>query len=164
MAILGIHHVAIIVPSIERGIAFYNGILGFSIVEAADIEPGPEAEAIMKLKAPKAKSVMLKSAWGYLELFEFLGNSKNLQIPMQSAVNTLGIRHICLAVDDCQAEYKRLKSDMDFNCPPINLGWSSDGEGPWVTYGHDPFGNLIELWQLTDDDPQLYPPQIKSEK
>lgn len=158
MAILGIHHVAVIVPSLKQGLDFYSGLLGFKVIEEASIEPGPEVEAITNLKSPRATSIMLRSGWGYLELFEYQSPRHDGITPDEIPVNGLGIRHFCLAVDNCQAEYDRLKSAMHFNCPPINLGWSADGHGPWVTYGRDPFGNLIELWQLTAEDPPLFPP------
>lgn len=156
MAILGIHHAAIIVPDLDKALLFYRDVLGFGVIEEADIEPSTEAEAILQLDRPSAKSVILKSNWGYLELFEYL----NPESPAASVapVHEMGLRHICLAVDDCRAEHARLKDVMSFNCDPQNLGWGPKGQGPWVTYGRDPFGNIIELWELTSDDPQLYAP------
>lgn len=159
MAILGIHHAAIIVPDLERALAFYKDALGFDVIEEAAIEPSEEAEAILQLNRPSAKSVILKSAWGYLELFEYTHPQSDEEGEEGNApVNAMGLRHICLAVDDCRAEHLRLKDTMSFHCDPQNLGWGPDGEGPWVTYGRDPFGNIIELWELTADDPQLYAP------
>ena len=53
-----------------------------------------------------------------------------------------GITHIAFEVDDLDAEYDRLKAaGMRFHCPPQNLGVSR------VTYGRDPDGNVLELWQ-----------------
>lgn len=158
MAILGIHHAAIIVPDITAGLAFYRDVLGFNLVEDADIEPSEEAEAITGLPEPRAKSVILKSSWGYLELFEYLHPKPEKTDTFDIKTNAIGIRHLCLAVDDCRAEYDRLSEAMSFHCEPKNLGWTKDGDGPWVTYGRDPFGNILELWQLTPDDPQLYAP------
>lgn len=158
MAILGIHHTAIIVPDLKKGLTFYSDVLGFDVVEEAAIEPSAYAEAILQLNKPAANSVILKSAWGYLELFEYK-NPASQNDSNCAPVNALGIRHICLAVDDCRVEYLRLKEAMSFHCEPKNLGWSRDGEGPWVTYGRDPFGNIIELWELTPEDPQLYAPR-----
>lgn len=156
MAILGIHHAAIIVPDLEQALAFYKDALGFDVIEEANIEPSAEAEAILQLNRPSAKSVILKSNWGYLELFEYVNPKSGSS--EQSPVHAMGLRHICLAVDDCRAEHARLKGIMSFHCDPQDLGWGPDGKGPWVTYGRDPFGNIIELWELTAEDPQLYPP------
>lgn len=161
MAILGIHHAALIVPDLEQALVFYKDALGFEVIEEANIEPSAEAEAILQLNRPSAKSVILKSNWGYLELFEYLNpktEPPGVTPITGTPVNAMGLRHICLAVDDCRAEHARLQGIMTFHCDPQDLGWGPGGKGPWVTYGRDPFGNIIELWELTADDPQLYAP------
>jgi catechol 2,3-dioxygenase-like lactoylglutathione lyase family enzyme len=143
----------------KKGLAFYQGDLGFEVVEEADIEPGPETKAITQLPKPSAASVLLSSAWGYLELFEFKNPVNDTECLDEQPVHALGLRHICLAVDDCQLEYERLKTIMNFHCKPQNLGYGPEGDGPWVTYGRDPFGNIIEFWQLTTEDPPLHAPR-----
>ena len=156
MAITGIHHVAIVVPDLEAGLAFYRDVLGFELVERADYETDSKVEAITDLANAGADSAMLKAPSGYLELFEF---HEPAEQSSQLPANALGIRHFCLSVDDLAAEHDRLREHMTLHTPPVNLGWSRDGEGPWVTYGRDPFGNIIELWELTPGDPQLFAPE-----
>ena len=62
-------------------------------------------------------------------------------------VSDAGINHICFLVDDLRAEVTRLTdAGMQFNADPIDVG-----DGPFV-YGRDPDGNVIELWELKDED------------
>jgi glyoxylase I family protein len=161
MAITGIHHVAVVVPSLDAGLAFYGDVLGFELVERADYETGAKVEAITGLSNGGAKSAMLKAAWGYLELFEFHEQAESLG---NQAANVPGIRHFCLTVDDLATEYEKLRPHMSFHTPPVDLGWASDGEGPWVTYGRDPFGNILELWELSPEDPQPFAPISQSKR
>ncbi len=54
-----------------------------------------------------------------------------------------GINHLCLEVSDVDAEYRRLDgAGMRFHCPPVDLD-----EGQRLTYGRDPDGNVVEIWQ-----------------
>ena len=56
-----------------------------------------------------------------------------------------GITHICLDVADIDAEYEWLKSaGMTLHCPPQGMG------GLRATYGRDPDGNVVELFEVTD--------------
>lgn len=155
MAITGIHHPAIVVPDLDQGLTFYGEVLGFEVIERVDYETDEKVEAITGLGNAGAKSAVLKSAWGYLELFEFQEQGKALpQLP----ANAPGIRHICLSVDNLASEYDRLKQHMSFHTPPVNLEWAEGGNGPWATYGRDPFGNIIELWELAAGDPKPFAP------
>ena len=58
-----------------------------------------------------------------------------------------GYPHFCLQVDGIEAEYGRLSAaGMEFAGPPVNFGGSS------AIYGKDPFGNIIELYEIRDPD------------
>ena len=62
-----------------------------------------------------------------------------------SAPATYGYPHFCLLVDGIEAEYGRLSAaGMEFAGPPVNFGGSS------AIYGKDPFGNVIELYEIRD--------------
>jgi catechol 2,3-dioxygenase-like lactoylglutathione lyase family enzyme len=56
-----------------------------------------------------------------------------------------GITHLCLDVEDLDAEYERLlAAGMTFNSPPQDLG-----AGVRTVYGRDPDGNVVELHELS---------------
>jgi predicted enzyme related to lactoylglutathione lyase len=55
-----------------------------------------------------------------------------------------GITHVCVDVDDLDADHERLSSaGMSFHAPPQDLGG-----GVRTTCGRDPDGNVVELPEL----------------
>jgi glyoxylase I family protein len=75
-----------------------------------------------------------------LELFEFrhpVPKPADLSRP----VCDQGITHFCVAVNDIDREYERLKAaGATFHCAPQKLAAEAT-----VTYGRDPDGNVFEL-------------------
>ena len=145
--IIGVHHTAISVPDMDAAIAFYNGVLGFEIVSQGSWEKGfVEADRIVGLRDSVAKSAMLRGANTHIELFEYVeprGKDQVFDHPM----NDHGITHFCLQVTDIQTEYERLKdAGMTFHCEPQVMGKTA------ATYGRDPFGNVIEIYEINDPE------------
>jgi catechol 2,3-dioxygenase-like lactoylglutathione lyase family enzyme len=140
--IKGIHHTAISTGDFERALAFYRDLLGFETVSELNWPAGVElADTITGLEGSAARSVMLRTSNSSIELFEFSSPAPKPGDPKRPVCDH-GITHIALEVDDIDAEYERLKaSGMSFHCPPQDLGVSR------VTYGRDPDGNVLELWQ-----------------
>ena len=57
------------------------------------------------------------------------------------AVDRPGFSHVCFAVDDCKAEYERLRAaGMEFHAPPLRMP-----SGARFTYGRDPDNNIVEI-------------------
>ena len=140
--IKGIHHTAISTGDFERALAFYRDLLGFEMVSELNWPAGVElADTITGLEGSAARSVMLRASNTSIELFEFSSPAPKPGDPNRPVCDH-GITHIALEVDDVDAEYDRLKAaGMSFHCPPQDLGVSR------VTYGRDPDGNVLELWQ-----------------
>ena len=140
--IKGIHHTAISTGNFERALAFYRDLLGFEMVSELNWPAGVElADTITGLESSAARSVMLRASNTSIELFEFSSPTPRPGDPRRPVCDH-GITHIGFEVDDIDAEYERLKAaGMSFNCPPQDLGVSR------VTYGRDPDGNVLELWQ-----------------
>lgn len=140
--IKGIHHTAISTGDFERALAFYRDLLGFEMVSELNWPAGVElADTITGLEGSSARSVMLRASNSSIELFEFASPAPKPGDPKRPVCDH-GITHIALEVDDIDAEYERLKAaGMSFHCPPQDLGVSR------VTYGRDPDGNVLELWQ-----------------
>ena len=138
--IKGFHHAAISTPDLERCIDFYTRIIGGEVAWTFGWPAGtPEADEVTGLENSEADAAMLKIGETFLEVFEF--NSPDTPPRAgQRPVNLHGITHICLEVEDIQAEYERLKAaGMPFNCAPK----AQDGSS--MVYGRDPDGNVVEL-------------------
>ena len=141
--IVGIHHVAIGVPDIEQGLAFYRDVLGFEVVQQSEFRgDNPLADRAIGLNDTKAKMVMLKAPNAYLELWQY---SHPEPADRQSRPCDFGYPHFALQVDGIQAEYERLcTAGMEFVGTPVEFGTSA------AIYGKDPFGNIIELYEIRD--------------
>ena len=140
--IKGIHHTAISTGDFERALAFYRDLLGLEMVSELNWPAGVElADTITGLEGSAARSVMLRASNSSIELFEFSSPAPKRGDPSRPVCDH-GITHIAFEVDDIDAEYERLKAaGMSFHCPPQDLGETR------VTYGRDPDGNVLELWQ-----------------
>jgi len=141
--IKGIHHAAISTTDLQRAIAFYRDLLGFKVIHEFSWPKGSEnADTILGLEDTSAKAAMLATGNAMIELFQFESPVPKSSDP-ERPVCDHGITHICLYIEDIDAEYNRLKNaGMSFHCPP-----QKDG-GMNVTYGRDPDGNVIELMEV----------------
>jgi catechol 2,3-dioxygenase-like lactoylglutathione lyase family enzyme len=141
-AFKGLHHVAISVPSIEAAKEFYVGKLGMIIADEAHIPPSDIGNKVLTLENADCHIMMLNAGNLFLEIFEF--QSPNPKKQNNRAVCDHGYTHIAFEVEDIQLAYQYLKSaGVNWHHEPIEAG-----EGYMMTYGRDPFGNVIEIQQL----------------
>lgn len=143
--IFGLHHASISTPDLDRAIGFYCGVMGGSLVRQGGWEKGalPDVDARLGLEDSATRMAIIRVGAAFLELFEYASPQPKPKDPAETAADH-GIRHICFVVDDCQAEYERLKAlGMRFNAPPLLRG-----AGNCFTYGRDPDGNIIELLEI----------------
>ncbi len=88
---------------------------------------------------------MLKAGNAYLELWEYIKPKPEAQSFNYSPANH-GIAHIALQVTNIHDEFVRLSNaGMTFHQEPVDLGNS------FAIYGRDPFGNIIELYEVTGE-------------
>jgi catechol 2,3-dioxygenase-like lactoylglutathione lyase family enzyme len=141
--IRGLHHASITTGDLDRLTAFYRDLLGFEVVLETSWSGGAAvADAIFALQDSAVRMLMLRTSNAFLELFEF-SNPVGKPGDPDRPVCDQGITHVCLTVDDLEAEYGRLKAaGMIFHCPPQD----APGVGR-ATYGRDPDGNIVELLQ-----------------
>jgi catechol 2,3-dioxygenase-like lactoylglutathione lyase family enzyme len=149
--IRGIHHTAISTGNLERLLGFYRDVLGFDVVMEGGWESGSEAiDQIVGLKGSSAKSAMLRASNTHIEIFEYTSPPPKPGDPSRPVCDH-GYTHFCLEVEDIDKEYERLKAaGMTFNCPPPTLE-----SGMRATYGRDPDGNVIELFEIPDELSQI---------
>ena len=153
------HHVAMSVPNLEEGLAFYCDVLGFEKVQYGPIESSPAADAITELPNVSARGWILSHGYGMLEMWEF--DEPRAVMPGQNrGVNEFGFGHISLMVDDMMATYEELKDKLTFPHPPIQHSVEGDDNDAWTAYCRDPWGNVIELWQLGHEDPYPHAPSF----
>ncbi len=142
--IVGIHHVAVGVPDFEQGLAFYRDLLGFEVVERTDWDRNNRfADRAVGLDDTAAKMAMLKAPNAFIELWQYSNPepADHRQRPCD-----YGYPHFCLQVEGIQEEYDRLsEGGMEFVGPVVDFGEIA------AIYGKDPFGNIIELYEIRGD-------------
>jgi len=140
-----LHHVAISTPDADRLVAFYRDLLGFGVVYSGAWSRGSAAaDALTALEGSSARQVMLRAGNAYLELFEF-SSPAAAPAAADRPVCDHGLTHLCLLVDDVDAEQERLSAaGVPFHSAPEDLGL-----GVRTTYARDPDGNVVELKQLS---------------
>lgn len=146
MAIIGFHHVAISTPNLERLVAFYCDLFGFEKVFEFEWGVGVDAfDRMMATKGTAARTVMLRTGNSFLEMFEFSSPLPKPQDPNRPVIDH-GITHICVVVDDAEAECTRLAAHgVRLHCPAIKSDLPVTG-----TYGRDPDGNVFEILEISD--------------
>ncbi len=149
--IKGIHHLAISVPDLQKARDFYCGVLGFVVAEEFDFEASEESEQVTQVKGAAADVLMLRAGNVHIEIFEFKNDGVNAQ-PERRPVCDHGYTHFALEVDgDIDEVYVTLeKAGVLWHSPLVG---SLDEEGYRVTYGRDPFGNVIEIQKLSEQNP-----------
>jgi len=143
--IVGIHHIAIGVPDFDRGLEFYTNVLGFEQVERSAFSgANPPVEAAIGLSRPAAQMAMLRGGNAYIELWQY---DEPEPKDLRSRPCDFGYPHFALEVKDIQAEHTRLTAaGMTFVGPPVDFGDSA------AVYGSDPFGNIIEIYEIRDPE------------
>lgn len=143
--IVGLHHVALGVPDLDSGITFYTEHFGFELVDRFEWNrDNPVIDSAIGLPGSAARGAMLKTSNAFVELWQY---EEPAPVERCANPNDRGYVHICLQVRDIEAEHKRLTAaGMTFVGPPVDFGTSS------AIYGRDPFGNVVELYELREKD------------
>jgi catechol 2,3-dioxygenase-like lactoylglutathione lyase family enzyme len=147
--IRGIHHTAISTADLERSLHFYRDLLGFEPVLDFSWDPGnAQMDATHRLRDTAGRVVLLRAGNSMVELFEYRSPAPRSLDPERRLCDH-GLTHLCLDVDDVDAEVARLEAaGVPFHCPPVDYGTVK------CTYGRDPDGNVFELQEVkSPDDP-----------
>jgi catechol 2,3-dioxygenase-like lactoylglutathione lyase family enzyme len=141
--ILGGRHVGLPVRSLERSLAFYRDLLGFTVA-SDELEEGPFLETILGIPGARARIAKLHVPGGWMvELLEYRTPSP---VGVEGlAVNTIGHAHLALTVQDVEALHRRLSAaGVRFVSPPQV---SPSGRAK-VAFCQDPDGYRLELVEL----------------
>jgi catechol 2,3-dioxygenase-like lactoylglutathione lyase family enzyme len=148
----GIHHVGITVPDLDRGIAFYNGVLGLELFDP----PSPvfdDEDLGERVGVPGAalRQVNLSLGGTIVELLEYTAPAPPYDDEPIRA-NARGAAHVCFQVEDVEAKKAELEaagveflSDVNVVDEGVLAGWR------WV-YFRDPFGIVLELVEIAYHD------------
>ena len=138
------HHTAISTGNLDRAVAFYRDLFGFTVATAFSWPAGSEVtDQIMNLTGSAGRAAMLRKDNAMIELFEFSSPPPQPGNPHRPVCDH-GLTHICFHVADITTEYERLQAaGMTFHCAPQRIGPTE-----WATYGRDPDGNVVELIQI----------------
>jgi len=139
--VLGLHHVGIVTPDIERAKKFYCEVFEFEVYSQSEWKAdNPVFNKIIAMDGSAAKFCMLKGKNSFLELFEFAAPPTK-QAPDRLQPSDMGLRHLMFEVSDVWAVWRKVR---DHGGIVMNEPVDVEG-GPRVIYCRDPFGNLIEL-------------------
>ena len=142
--IKGIHHIAIGVPDMAAGLAFYTEAFGFEVLQRQTIVNAPLADQAIGLPGVDADMAMLKTTNCYIELWQY--RSPNGRDTTSKPCD-LGYPHFAVEVEDIDLEYRRLLAcGMRFVGEPVNFGDAR------AVYGQDPFGNTIEIYEIRNPE------------
>lgn len=146
-----VHHVGITVPDLDRGIEFYNGVLGLELMDP----PSPvfeEPELGEKVAVPGAnlRQVNMKLGETIVELLEYTAQETPYERPVPA--NAHGAAHLAFRVEDAEAKKAELEAagveflgEVNVVDEGVLAGWR------WV-YFRDPFGILLELVEIAYRD------------
>jgi catechol 2,3-dioxygenase-like lactoylglutathione lyase family enzyme len=147
-----VHHVGITVPDLDRGIAFYNGVLGLELFDP----PSPvfdDEDLGERVGVPGAalRQVNMILDGTIVELLEYTAPPPPYD-DRPVAANARGAAHVCFQVEDVEAKKAELEaagveflSDVNVVDEGVLAGWR------WV-YFRDPFGIVLELVEIAYHD------------
>ena len=142
------HHFGIVVPDLDKASQFYQQALGFEEQYRFNwtAEHSPLVEQVIGIKDSAAHAIMLEGGGCHLELFEY-SDPEPRGDPESERPSDRGIAHLAFAFDDVDAAWQRFKDAGGvIHNKAIQLGRSR------AVYGRDPFGNIIELMQLSNEE------------
>jgi catechol 2,3-dioxygenase-like lactoylglutathione lyase family enzyme len=145
MNIVGIDHTSYTVANLERSLAFYVGLLGFTVVWQREIDNQYFRDIVgFPDCVVKAAHLRVPNSQHKLELFEYVtprGTTADVR------TNNVGSSHISLYVDDLEAAYAELRAKgVQFRSRPVTVDAGAN-KGAKGLYLLDPDGITVELFQ-----------------
>jgi glyoxylase I family protein len=148
--IRGIDHLNIVVSDMARSLAFYTGLLEFTLTKEARLE-GEWIERIVGLKGVHAHAVFIVPPGGEprIELLQYHA-PVGVTLPQNSVPNTVGLRHFALRVDDIAAVTAKLRAAGvevwgEPTRVPNGVVEFDSGSSKQLVYLLDPDGVVVEL-------------------
>ncbi|MGG3570958.1 VOC family protein [Bacillus gobiensis] len=154
---VAITHIGLTVPDLDKGIQWYENVLGFELIagpytmKAEEAEPDSMGQDLFGPNVKKKRNAhMSASNQVGIELFEF-------DVPKTEGVDknpvwSPGYFHICVVYKDVDALARKI---VDNGGERISKTWNTyPGKPYYLVYCKDPFGNMIEVYSHSTE--QMY--------
>jgi glyoxylase I family protein len=142
--IIATDHTGITVTSLERSLAFWQGVLGFELSHRAH-HTGDLASEVTGVPGAEILLAVLRGYGHKIELLEYLAPSNGKHVDLRPC--DVGSVHVALTVDNLDAVLSAIEAS----------GWKAAGKpqtlktgpnaGKRVVYVRDPDGTTIEFMQ-----------------
>jgi len=144
--IVGMTHVGVVVPDIEKAIAFYRDIIGMNHRDGPRESKGGPNAGVVGYKFTHMKIAHMDSPDGsVLELIEYINPSPTVRADQRER-SVIGATHISFEVDDVGRVWQEFIDAGGTKLMPVQ----TFPDGRQEAYLQDPFGNWVEL----DSHPQ----------
>ena len=137
-----LEHVGLSAADLERSIAFYRDVLGFTLVRIVESPPSMRLGDVVGLSRASARIAHLTLGGTMLEIFEYQ-DPRGRPIPPDRTQADRGFIHVGLRSSDTRADHARLAArGVRFIHDPIEFR-----PGVWIAYFHGPDGEVCEIRQ-----------------
>lgn len=150
------HHVNYVVSDLDRSIAFYREILGFTLIQDSLRENLPSYDALMGVKGVRLRVALFEmpNSEILLELFQFFHPAAIVQ---KVTFHAIGSSHLALEIRGLDELYAKIVAGGSHTvAPPVDI--FRDGllmaRG---MYALDPDGIVIEMFEPNDEGKRHIP-------
>lgn len=138
------HHVGLTVSDLERSLAFYRDLLGFTVRYERGEVTAEYMPRLVGLPGARLKIAGLDLPGLHLDLIEYLAPPGAVAA---GATCDVGNGHLGFTVDDIWAAYRQLvAAGVRFKSEPIGIT-QGPNQGGWAVYFTDPDGITLEMIQ-----------------
>lgn len=137
-----LEHAGLSATNLERSIAFYRDILGFSLIRIVESPPAMRLGDVVGMPGCAARIAHLQLGSAMLEIFEYQ-DPRGRKIPSDRTQADIGFIHVGLRSSDARADHARLEGmGVRFIHAPMEFR-----PGVWIAYFRGPDGEVCELRQ-----------------
>jgi catechol 2,3-dioxygenase-like lactoylglutathione lyase family enzyme len=137
-----VHHIGVTVRDLDRSLRWYYEVLGLKPRAIQDCE-GPDLSRTVQLDEASVRVAFLDVGNTALALLEY---RHPVGIDFRLRNCDVGAIHICIEVQDIDAEYERLKA-LGVQCATEPIPLRGEFGGSRFCYFRDPDGIQLELWE-----------------
>lgn len=151
--VIGLHHIGVSVPDLDKAREFYIDILGaIEEVEPLQWANNPVIDKVVGLEGSVARQFFCRLGNVQIEAFEYSA-PKQAPLNVNRGVNEYGYTHFAIQVKDLAAVHERIiAAGLTVHTPPDLSTITTDAEGVKHgysgTYCRDFFGNVFEILEI----------------
>ena len=137
-----LEHVGLGVVDLDRSVAFYRDVLGFSVRRILEPRDDSRLGLVTGMPGARARIAHLVMGSNMLELFQYVEPAATSFTRDRTQADK-GFIHMGMRSDDMRGDYDRLRArGVEFLSEPVEFR-----PGVWVVYFRGPDGEVIELRQ-----------------